>query len=427
MPHELNVKELKEFYSKELFEKIMPFWLKNSIDKENGGFFTCFSNDLKQLVSTDIYIWQQGRIVWVLSRLYNQFTSIDQEERDQYLELARLGAEFMMKHSRLDNGNCVMVTDRLGKPIMPPGADRYDTSIYADCFVIYGLAEYARAAGDRQSLDFAIDLYRSVRERFENGDWCAAPYPIPDGYKMHGPSMIMLETAKELADNASHFDKSIAEELRKDCAPYVDEIMNNHLQPDNLVREFILNNNSTADNILGQYINPGHTIESMWFVIHYALTINDTALIQKAAGVVYTTFETGWDDEYGGLLAFCDKDGGKPHGKIPPEIENELMPYKIQEDWDMKLWWVHGEALYSLLLCYKLTGDKKLLEQFKRVHDYTFKTFPHPDPEIGEWIQIRDRKGNPSDRITAIPVKDGFHVPRNLMLVLKCLETMNNL
>ena len=426
MTYDFNVKALTKFYSKQLFERIMPFWLTHSIDREQGGYFTCFSNDGKQLLSTDKYIWGQGRMVWVLSRLYNQFSAVDPAIRDQYLDLARLGAEFLMKYSRLENGNCVFVTDRLGTPIAPPGADGFDTSIYVDCFVIYGLAEYARAAGDRRAFDFALDLYRSVRERFKSGEWRSDPYPIPAGYKMHGPSMIMLETAQELAANGSYFDKSIAEDLRKDCAPCVDEIMHNHLQEDNLVREFILKDNSTPDNILGRYINPGHTLESMWFVQHYALTNDNAALIQKAAEVVYTTFESGWDNEFGGLLAFCDKDGGKPHGAITPEIENELMPYKIQEDWDTKLWWVHGEALYSLLLSYRLTGDRRLLQQFKRVHDYTFDTFPNPEPNVGEWIQIRDRRGNPSPRITALPVKDPFHVPRNLMLILKCLETMDH-
>lgn len=59
------------------------------------------------------------------------------------------------------------------------------------------------------------------------------------------------------------------------------------------------------------------------------------------------------------------------------------------------------------------------------IHDrtfaYVFETFPNPDPSVGEWIHIRDRKGAPLPQVMGLPVKDPYHVTRNLLLAVELL------
>jgi N-acylglucosamine 2-epimerase len=98
------------------------------------------------------------------------------------------------------------------------------------------------------------------------------------------------------------------------------------------------------------------------------------------------------------------------------------MVRKLKNDWDNKLWWPHSEALYSTLLSYSLTKDKGLAELYNEVHDYTFATFPNPDKQVGEWIQIRDRQGKPVTKVVALPVKDPFHIARSFMLIIELLR-----
>jgi len=51
-----SIRDYAELYRKELIEQILPFWVKNSPDRENGGFFTCL--DPKGAVfDTDKFIW----------------------------------------------------------------------------------------------------------------------------------------------------------------------------------------------------------------------------------------------------------------------------------------------------------------------------------------------------------------------------------
>jgi N-acylglucosamine 2-epimerase len=87
----------------------------------------------------------------------------------------------------------------------------------------------------------------------------------------------------------------------------------------------------------------------------------------------------------------------------------------------MKLWWPHSEALYTTLLFYVLTEDEKWLNYYKQMDHYIFNTFPNEDKQIGEWIQIRNREGNPEEKVVALPVKDPFHIIRNFVCIIRLL------
>ncbi len=42
----------------------------------------------------------------------------------------------------------------------------------------------------------------------------------------------------------------------------------------------------------------------------------------------------------------------------------------LHPEWEMKLWWVHCEAMVALLMGYVNTNNPKLWERFKTVADY---------------------------------------------------------
>ena len=67
---EINFDQILEFYKYHLHQKILPFWLNHCIDHRNGGINNCVRDDGK-LLSTDKYLWSQGRALWVFSHLYN--------------------------------------------------------------------------------------------------------------------------------------------------------------------------------------------------------------------------------------------------------------------------------------------------------------------------------------------------------------------
>ena len=95
-------------------------------------------------------------------------------------------------------------------------------------------------------------------------------------------------------------------------------------------------------------------------------------------------------------------------------------------DWAHKLWWPQVEALCANLWCFKRTGELEYRQWFERCHTYTFSTFPNPNRAVGEWLQLRDRQGRPLEGPVGgrLPVKDPYHIPRGLMVLIRTLGQM---
>ena len=406
--------DLHAFYKNNLYEDILPFWMKNGIDQEYGGYFTCFNNSGDQLISTDKYVWSQGRMVWLLSKLAET-----NKKAPKYLELAKQGVNFLKESCFLDNGHCAFLLSREGKPRESVPGSGYDTSIYADCFVALGFAKYASVSKDDAILDLTLQIYDSIIERFQHNQFRTEPEPTPQGYKAHGVPMILLNISQEVCDALSDFGNGEAKRVWDQCTMLKNEILGSFLSKQNIIHELVNASDEFNNSIFERYINPGHSLEDIWFTLKYAMRTNDSELFVTANTVIEKTFEIAWDKEFGGLLHFVDQNGGPPQGNN--QVGDTGLLKKLQADWDNKLWWVHAEALYSTLLCYILTNNANMFKLYQKVHDYTFKTFPNSNKEIGEWIQIRDRQGRPIDKVVALPVKDPFHIIRCFINIIELL------
>lgn len=410
-----------EFYRNHLHEYILPFWLKNGIDREYGGYFTCFNNYGDELVSTDKYVWSQGRMLWLLGELAQR-----EGPASEYRALARSGYEFLKKNCRLPNGHCTFILTREGVPKEPLPGEGYEISTYADCFAVLGFARFAELETDQEAADLALEIFDSIVARIERREFRTDPEPLPPGYRAHGIPMILLNTSHQLVKALRALGHPEAGRVAGRRALFAREIIEDFIGPDGLIRELIRDSGRDDQNLLGRDVNPGHTLEGMWFLMHYALELagrERRQLLDLICRVMEVTYRLGWDEEYGGLFHFVDADGGQPRGDLG-ELAGDPLAKKVVEGWADKLWWVHSETVYATLLAYCLTGREGMFELYQQVHDYTFATFPHPDPSIGEWIQIRDRTGQPMEKVVGLPVKDPFHIIRALLLIVELLEEL---
>jgi N-acylglucosamine 2-epimerase len=232
--------------------------------------------------------------------------------------------------------------------------------------------------------------------------------------------MILLNTGQEVGRALARAGDPRAREVGGFCARTAGFILDTFVH-DGRVLEFVDPDGQPVDSILGSFINPGHTMESMWFIIHQAEADRQPETARRAAALGLAAFDAGWDAVYGGVFQYLHRAGGPPRG-AETGLEDAPMLPKLRENWDHKLWWPHSEALYFLALAGQVTGEPRCAEYWARAHDYIFAVFPHPDRRIGEWIQIRDRRGAPIDKITALPVKDPFHIARNLILLVERLD-----
>ena len=384
--------DLLAIYRAELLQRTVPFWLKHAIDWERGGILTCIS-DTGQVLSTDKYMWSQLRAIWTFSALYNHI-----EARQEWLDVARHIFDFAKQYGRDDEGRWVFAVDQQGAVL--EGA----TSIYADGFAIYGLTKLARATGDQEVIALALETYENVQRRLARpGSYETAPYPLPEGVKAHGISMIFSLVFHELGLLLND-DAILAEGLR-----HAEEVMTAFLQPDQpTIVEYIHLDNTLIDSPQGRAIVPGHAIESMWFMIHIYQHWGNKLRIEQAIAAIKWHIEYGWDKQFGGILLSRDSAGGEP-----------WWPFA-----GSKIWWPQTEALYALLLAYEQTGDDWALNWFEKVHNYAFTHYPVPG--YGEWTQKLDRQGKKFTQTVALPVKDPFHLPRSLIYCIDLLQRMTD-
>lgn len=135
--------------------------------------------------------------------------------------------------------------------------------------------------------------------------------------------------------------------------------------------------------------------------------LNMPELIPVAEKIYAGAMKYGWDKEFGGLLYFVDVEG------YPPQAYEH----------DMKLWWVHTEALIASVKLYRLTGKESYWKDFCTFTDYCFTHFK--DDEYGEWYGYLRRDGAPTEpRAKGNVFKGPFHVPRMHCEVIQELKKL---
>lgn len=420
----MNKEKLLTFFKETLVDELLYFWMDKCLDTSYGGYYNCFTNDGSRLVSTDKYTWSQGRFLWIFSRLATIRSELfDKSQRQKFLEYAKSGRDFLMEHVLIAPGDyrCAFLLNACGEPQPLEGQEGYDLSISADCFVVMGLAAYAKATGDRKTWEFCKKLFQSVWARYRSDNYRSLPYPVTKRYLPHAKPMLLTNVCCEVYKAAVELDPEYAHRVKTYIGLCHREVFDLFLDEKHLIHEFKYADGGFAENLFGQHINPGHTLEDMWFQLEAADIIGCNDHRAQIEAVVKATMERGWDREFGGLYHFIACDGLQTGYPVADAVDEPQMQL-VLDDWGSKLWWVHSEALYTTLLMYIRTGDAAFEALFWKVFDYTFRTFPNPDRKVREWIQIRTREGEPQEKVVALPVKDPYHIIRNVLLIIELLE-----
>lgn len=384
----IDFKQLAQQYKSELLDRVMPFWMEKSIDKEFGGYFTCLERD-GEVFDTDKFIWLQGREVWMLSTLYNKV-----EKRQEWLDAAIQGAEFLKKYGHDGNLNWYFALDREGNPLVEP------YNIFSYTFAVIAFGQLSIATGNQEYAEIAKKTFDIVLSKVDNpkGRWSKAA-PGARSLKTFALPMILCNVALEIE---SLLDKDFLDKTIDTC---VHEVMDVFYRPElGLIVEHLGTNNEMVDCMDGRLLNPGHAIEAMWFIMDLGKRLGDQALIEKAVKIALAEVEYGWDEKYGGIFYFMDR-LGRPLQQL---------------EWDQKLWWVHIEPLITMIKGYELTGSQECLAWFERIHDYVWSHFM--DPEHPEWFGYLNRQGEVLLTLKGGKWKGCFHVPRGLMQVYQSLE-----
>jgi len=376
-------------YFDELTNNIVPFWERHCPDREYGGYFNCLDRD-GSVYDTEKFMWMQWRIVWMFCELYTKV-----EPRTEWLRIAEQGYNFLTKHGRDAQGRYYFSLARDGSPTMAP------YSVFSECFAVMGAAAYYRVTGNEGAKREALRAFDSYlnREARPKGEWTKE---LPGRSPTKSLGFYMMKANLFAVLDECLGETSFRGEMKRTYTTVLDQFWNPEL---GIMFENVgIDGAFDLDTMSGRHLNPGHAVEAMWFIMNSASKLGDDDAVRRAANVVLAELKFGWDEEFGGIYYFMDA-LGKPH---------------LELQWNMKLWWVHNEALIACAMAYKLTGNQEFARWFERIHDWTWARYP--DREMGEWYGYLDRRGEVTHRLKGGKWKCFFHLPRMLLVCSELLS-----
>ena len=379
-----------ERYQEDLTQNILPFWLKHGLDRVHGGVYTWVDRD-GTLIDSTKSVWFQGRFGFICAYAYNNVAT-----NQDWLKASKSCIDFIEQHCFDADGRMFFEVTADGQPV------RKRRYVFSECFAAIAMSEYSIASGDKSYAQKALALFQQIL-RFINTEGILEP-KYCEGVEMQGHSitMILINTAARIREAipSSELDKQISESIEKLERYFI------HPEFEALL-ETVGPNGEFIDSIIGRTINPGHCIETAWFLLEEAKYRNgDSQLTETAVKILDWSWKWGWDKQYGGIINFRDCKG------LPVQDYSQ----------DMKFWWPQTEAIIATLYAYEATGEERYLRMHQQISDWTYVHFP--DMEYGEWYGYLHRDGTVAQPAKGNIFKGPFHIPRMMIKGLMLCRDM---
>lgn len=385
---------------KELFENILSYWMKYSVDNENGGFFGYINVENQIEKKADKGCILNSRILWTFSAAYNSTGN------KEYLRIAGHAYDFLKNcfWDREYSGLYWMV-DYSGRPI------NTRKQVYNIAFGIYGLAEYYAACGDEESLEKAKLLfeaietyaYDSVNKGYFEG--LSRQWQQIDDLRLSEKDLNEKKSMNthlhilEAYTNLYRYwkDKRLRIKLRELIEVSVEKIIDPDTYHFRLFFDECWNSRSGA-------VSYGHDIEGSWLLYEAAEVLGDGKVLEKVRNIsvkmAQVVYEEAIDHEIGGLINEMDAVGHKD-------------PYRA--------WWPQAEAMVGFLNAYELTEHESYFNASYEMWKYAEKYII--DKEKGEWYWRVSLDGKPDKSQPKVePWKCPYHNGRACLEIIKRLD-----
>ena len=409
-----DIYQMKKEMQDVLEKNILHFWMTQMVDEENGGFYGRMDNSGTIHPEAEKGAILNARILWAFSaahRVLGNLDGLDNMENlknleiPDYASMARRAYEYFVSHFiDWEYGGVYWSLDSKGQP--------QDTKkqFYAIGFAIYGLSEYARATGDREALDYALQLFDCIEEHaFDhkyNGyieactrEWgeiadmrlseLDANYPKSQNTHLHiiEPYTNLLRCLKELhAQESCDYVPVLGSVLPIGISVPMETMVRVEGALRNLIDIFtdrILNPETHHLDLFfemdwtrgaGHLESYGHDIECSWLMHEAALVLGDPQVLAKVEPIVREVAE-------------ASEKGLRPDGSM---IHEANLDTGHQDD-DLH-WWVQAENVVGWYNIYQHFGDEEALEKAFRCWTYIKQNLI--DYEHGEWYWSRHADGS---------------------------------
>ena len=381
-------------YKKDLTENIMPFWMKYGWDRENGGVYTCVNRD-GSLMDPTKSVWFQGRFAFVCAFAYNNV-----EKNQEWLDAAKSTLEFIEKHCFDENGHMYFSVEADGTPL------RKRRYVFSETFASIAMSEYALATGDQHWAKRALEIFKDTQRFLATPGFLPAKFEPNVNLQSHSIIMILINVGSCIRKVIN--DPKLTEQIDESIA----KLKKYFIHPEfKCLLETVGPDGEFIDTNMARTINPGHCIETSWFIMEEAkLRGWDKPMLDMALQIFDWSWDWGWDKQYGGIINFRDCKN------LPSQDYSQ----------DMKFWWPQCETIIASLYAYLATGDEKYLYRHERISEWTYAHFP--DAEYGEWYGYLHRDGTVAQPAKGNLFKGPFHIPRMMTKsYMLCQEILKKL
>ncbi len=373
--------EWRDRYRADVLTDILPFWLEHGFDRVNGGVYTCLDREGRLMDSTKS-VWFQGRCGFIYAFAYNNL-----ERRPEYLEFSRSCIDFIEAHCFDTDGRMYFEVTADGRPL------RKRRYVFSECFAAIAMSEYALATHSQEYAEKALRLFKEI-QRFVYTPGLLEPKYLPTQQAVgHSVTMILINTASRIREVIQ--DPCLDEQIERS----LHAIRTLFIHPEfKALLEMVTPDGKLIDTLNGRTINPGHCIETAWFLLEEAKYRRwEPELTKMALQILDWSWDWGWDNEFGGIINFRDCKN------FPPQDYSQ----------DMKFWWPQCEAIIATLYAYEATGDEKYLHMHRLANEWAYRHLP--DAGYGEWFGYLHRDGTVAQPAKGNLFKGPFHIPRMLI------------
>ena len=341
---------------------ILDYWLKNTIDKENGGFIGEINHQNVINNNSEKGAVLNARILWSFSAAYAV------EKNPEYLKTAKRAFQYIKDYFfDKEFGGIFWSLQADGKP--------KDTKnqIYAIAFVIYGLSEFYKIFKNEDALELAQSLFYKIElysKDYKNKGYLEA---FTRDWQEIEDLRLSEKDANEKKTMNTHLHiveayanlyliwpnpklKDSIKEILEVIALYFINKYTWHL------KLFFDENWKEKEDV----ISYGHDIEAAWLLQWCAETIEDVDLIKN-----YQKYAVAFADA---TKEGLDADGGLWYEYEPKEQK------LIAE----KHWWPQAELWIGMINAWQLTKNEEFLEITEKNFEFVEKYII--DHKNGEWI-----------------------------------------
>lgn len=350
-----------DYLQKETHE-IANWWMSNSIDNIEGGFYGEIDGNQVPNIQANKGVILNTRILWFFSEATNRYGFSD------YREMADRAYHYLISkfHDEKNGGVCWELSAK-GACI------NNKKQVYGQAFAIYGLSAYYQATQNQEAIEYALSYFDLIEKH--------AVEPSNGGYlEAFTEDWLPLEDVR-LSDKDQNTPKTMNTHIhileaytclyRATRHPKVAKALENLVHT---ICQKILNNDTYHLRLfmamdwqdLSESLSYGHDIECSWLLCDAITALGNKKLSNTYLPTVINMAETCLQQSIGDKGQVCDQ-------------------FTFHDNTRHKdsFWWVQAESLVGFLNAYQLTGNSAYLVACKKIWKFTQEQ--HIDGHKGEW------------------------------------------